>query len=328
MGIPRVSTGSEPNLTPGRPQGTLPDGNIPKGVYLTDAGLVAMAVIWGVNFSVIKVALTELTPLAFNAIRFPLAALVLFLMLRRHGPLELPERSDVPRIIALGLIGNVGYQLLFIHGLDLTYAGNAALVLSTTPVWTLVLATLIGLERHGGLVWMGVFGALLGMVFVVLGGGQEVGLGGGVRTGDLLVVGSAAVWAVYTVGLQDLTRRYGALSVTTWTLGVGAVGLMLIGAPQVMQTSLTSLSVTAWVGVFYAGVMSIAVAYLLWYRGVEHIGSSRTAAFSNLVPVVALVVAWLWLGEQPTGVQLGGAAVIIGGVWLTRHASLREAGSA
>jgi len=284
-----------------------------------------MAVIWGVNFSVIKVALTEMSPLAFNALRFPLAAVALIILLRLQGPLRMPARSDVPRVVFLGLVGNVAYQLLFIYGLDLTLAGNAALVLSTTPVWTLILATVMGLERHGGLVWTGVFGALVGMVLVVLGGAKEVGLGVGLPTGDLLMVGAAGIWAVYTVGCQDLTRRYGALPVTTWTLSVGAVALAAIGAPQVIQTDLTGLSTTVWVGVFYAGVMSIAVAYLLWYRGVEHIGSSRTAAFSNLVPLVALVVAWFWLGEQPATTQIGGAAVIIGGVSLTRYASAKEA---
>ncbi|GMR12104.1 MAG: EamA family transporter [Gemmatimonadota bacterium] len=306
-----------------------PSGAARRGVaILTEAGLVAMAVIWGINFSVIKVALTEMPPLAFNALRFPMAAAALVMMLRLQGPLRMPDRSDVPRIIALGLIGNVGYQLLFIYGIELTLAGNAALMLATTPVWTLILATLLGLERHGALVWTGVFGALAGMVLVVLGGSQEVAIGSGGPTGDLLMVGSASVWAVYTVGSQDLTRRYGALPVTTWTLGIGAVSLAIIGGPQVAQTDLTALSTSAWLSLFYAGVLSIAVAYLLWYRGVEHIGSSRTSAFSNLVPLVALVVAWLWLGEQPTLTQLGGAAIIIGGVWLTRHARLKQAGSA
>lgn len=295
---------------------------------LTDAGLVAMAVIWGINFSVIKIALTEMPPLAFNALRFPMAAAALVMMLRLQGPLQMPERSDVPRIIALGLIGNVGYQLLFIYGIELTLAGNAALMLATTPVWTLILATLLGLERHGGLVWAGVFGALAGMVLVVLGGSQEVAIGNGVPTGDLLMVGSASVWAVYTVGSQDLTRRYGALPVTTWTLGIGAVSLAIIGGPQLAQTDLAALSTTAWVSVFYAGVMSIAVAYLLWYRGVERIGSSRTSAFSNLVPLVALVVAWFWLGERPSAIQLAGAAVIIGGVSVTRYARAKETESA
>lgn len=295
---------------------------------LTDGGLVAMAVIWGVNFSVIKIALTEMPPLAFNALRFPMAAVALLMMLRLQGPLRLPERSDVPRIIALGLIGNVGYQLLFIYGIELTLAGNAALMLATTPVWTLILATLLGLERHGGLVWAGVFGALAGVVLVVVGGSQEVAIGSSIPTGDLLMIGSASVWAVYTVGSQDLTRRYGALPVTTWTLGVGAVSLSVIGGPQVARTDITALSTTAWVSLFYAGVMAIAVAYLLWYRGVERIGSSRTSAFSNLVPLVALVVAWFWLGEKPAALQLAGAAVIIGSVSVTRYARTREAEAA
>jgi drug/metabolite transporter (DMT)-like permease len=75
-------------------------------------------------------------------------------------------------------------------------------------------------------------------------------------------------------------------------------------------------------GVFYAGVLSIAVAYVLWYRGVQLLGNSRTAVYSNLVPVAALVTAWLWLGETPTGKQLIGASVILAGLWLSRTGQL------
>ncbi|HCW78153.1 MAG TPA: hypothetical protein DG084_03480, partial [Gemmatimonadetes bacterium] len=114
---------------------------------LTDFGLIALAAIWGVNFSIVKVALNELEPLAFNALRFPLAAAALGWIVFRGTEDLMPQREDVPRILLLGLIGNVLYQLAFIIGLDWTYAGNASLLLATTPVWTVILSAAAGHEQ-------------------------------------------------------------------------------------------------------------------------------------------------------------------------------------
>lgn len=285
---------------------------------VTDAGLLALALIWGVNFSVIKVGLRELHPLAFNALRFPLAVLALTGLLALRGSLSLPRRGDVPRVLALGVLGNVVYQLFFIFGIDATLAGNAAILLATTPVWVVVLSALRGHERPRAVVWIGVAATVAGMVAVVVGGEQEVALGGGTLRGDLLSAGAAVVWAVYTVEGRDLTRRYGSLRVTAWTLACGSVGLVALGIPFLADTDLAGLDPGTWAAVAYAGVLAIGVAYVIWYWGVRRIGSTRTSVFSNLVPVVALAAAWVWLGETPTGLQLAGAAVVIGGMTLTR----------
>ena len=101
-----------------------------------EVGLVLLTLIWGVNFAVIKVALDTFEPLAFNALRFPIAAFVLWIGLRSQGPVPLPPREDLPRLILLGFLGNVVYQIFFIIGIDLTLAGNASLMLATVPVWT------------------------------------------------------------------------------------------------------------------------------------------------------------------------------------------------
>ncbi len=293
-------------------------------VLWTDVGLVTLSVIWGVNFSVIKVALREFEPLAFNALRFPLAALTLFVILRLRGPIPLPHRRDCTRIVLLGLLANLFYQFLFIFGIDHTLAGNASLVLATTPVWTLILATVLGQERHSIVVWLGVVATLGGMMLVVVGGGAAVGMGAGLPVGDLLLVAAAITWSAYTVGAQGLTRRYGALPVTAWTLWIGSVGLVAAGVGPVLEMDLSAVSPLAWASMAYAGILAIAIAYLLWNHGVEHIGGPRTAAFSNLVPIVALGTAALWIGERPSPLQITGATVIIGGVWLARAAGQRE----
>jgi len=283
-----------------------------------DLGLFVMALIWGVNFPLIKASLAELPPLAFNALRFPLAALTVFLILRVKGGVTWPEKTDWPRLVSLGLVGNVVYQGFFIFGVDATLAGNASIILATTPVWTVALSTLRGHERPGPMVWMGIFLTLSGMSLVVLGAEMAVGIQSSALKGDLLMVGAAVTWSVYSVGSRGMIQKYGSLSVTAWTLWVGALGLVILGTPSVLEAPLAQASRLAWVGVAYAGILAIGLAYVLWYRGVQRIGNSRTAAYSNLTPLVALAVAWAWLGEVPQPLQIAGATVVLGGLSLAR----------
>lgn len=283
----------------------------------TEAGLVTLAVIWGINFPLIKAALEVIPPLAFNALRFPLAAVALLLLGRALAHRTRPRRADLPAIVALGLLGNVAYQLLFIFGVARTSAGNASLLLATSPAWTVVLSAATGQERVPGRVWGGVAATLAGMLLVVA-GGQGLTFGASTVVGDGLMMGAAVAWASYTIGSRTLVRRYGAMALTTWTLLVGAVGVVAMGLPDLARTDLTTLGPGMWAIVAYAGVLSISVAYALWNLGVRRLGNSRTAVYSNLVPVVAIAAAWIGLGERPSALQVAGAVVILGGLRLTR----------
>jgi drug/metabolite transporter (DMT)-like permease len=129
-------------------------------------------------------------------------------------------------------------------------------------------------------------------------------------------------WGVIPVTAR--IGRYGPMRVTAWTLWIGTVGLVLAAIPSVARTDFSRVTPVAWGAVAYAGFISLSVAYLLWYRGVQQIGSARTAVYSNMVPVVALLVAWLWLGEKPTALQGLGAAVILGGISIARMGTSRQ----
>ncbi|TVP49838.1 MAG: DMT family transporter [Gemmatimonadales bacterium] len=288
----------------------------------TDIGLVVLTVVWGVNFSVVKGALDFIPAMGFNALRFPLASLTVYAILRARGPLPSLEWKDLGRVLLLGIAGNGVYQLLFIHGLDRTTAGNTALLLATVPVWTALLAALL---REGTLdryVVGGIVATLSGMVLVVVGGGAELRLGGSTLVGDAMAAGAAFLWAAYTVGSRGLILRYGSVPVTAWTLWAGSIVLVLLGLPDLVRMDWGAVPALAgWGAVVYAGVLALGLSYVLWYRGVHRLGSARTAAYSNLVPVVALLVAWAFLGEVPTALQWIGAAVILLGIVLARVGS-------
>lgn len=282
------------------------------------AALLLMVVIWGINFPVAKAALSELTPLAFNALRFPLAAVVVLIAIRAAGGNVWPRPEDRWRVVGLGLLGNVCYQQFFIFGLNHTRAGTASVLLAGTPIITALLSAYAGHERVTTRTWAGVVATFAGIGIVVL-AGDGVDDGQSRLIGDVLMIAASCSWALYTVGSRDLINRYGSVQYTAWTLWVGALVLCMIGLPDVLRTDLAGVSTGAWIGVVYAGALSIGVAYLIWYFGVRRIGNTKTATYSNLVPVVALIAAWIQLGETPLPGQIAGAAVIIAGITLAQR---------
>jgi drug/metabolite transporter (DMT)-like permease len=296
--------------------GALATGPVP-GRGWTDLSLLLMVLVWGVNFPVVKWALEAFPPLGFNALRFVLASLFVLAVLRLRGPLPRPRRQDVLRLALLGMIGNVLYQLCFIFGLSFTRAGNASVVMALTPVFIALLSAGVGHERQRRRVWVGGCLSVVG-VGLVTGGAVRLGDEPLAWLGDLLLVGAGGVWAFYTVGARPLIQRYGAVPVTAWTLWAGTGVLLLLGAPDLLALDWRAPGAAAWGGLVYSAVLSIGLAYLLWYGGVARIGNTRTAIYSNLTPLVALATAALWLGEVVTPLTLAGVALTLGGVMLVR----------
>jgi len=285
-------------------------------VILTEVGLAAMVLIWGINFVVVKRALEVFDPLGFNALRHLLAAAFMIAVLVARDGIGRPARGDVWRVVVLGIVGNFIYQMAFIVGLERTTAGNASLMLATVPIFLLI----FGRKQNGG----GprahpLLGVALSIGGVALVSGSSLGIEGlDTLTGDALLLGAAAVWAIYTVGAQPLIDRYGPIRTTAWTLLVGSLGLFLAGLPSLAQQNWSLVTVEAWGGVLFSSLLSVGVAYLLWYRGVQQLGGARTALFSNLTPVVALAAGAVWLGESLTRYSIVGAALVIGGLLLVR----------
>ncbi len=281
-----------------------------------DAGMLVVCLIWGVNFSVTKFAIGQIPALPFTAIRFVLASLLLWLILRvTEGRADLP-RADVRRLVLLGVVGNTCYQIAFVLGLARTSATNSSLILATVPTVVAVVAGLAGLERITRRMAGGIVLGTVGVVLVIATSGVE--FSSGTIAGDLLTVLAVLCWAGYTVGLRTLPAGFSPLRVTTVTTLAGMPGLLLVGLPGLLRLQWAAVPGTAWAAVAYATVLSLVVAYLLWNRSVQAVGGTRTAIYMCLTPLIAVSAAWVMLGEHARPLQAVGAVLIVAGVLLTR----------
>lgn len=305
----------------GRPAAPPPRGPA-RRISTDDLGMLLVCLIWGFNFSITKSAFDQIPPLAFTAIRFALSSMLLWLVLRVvEGPVTLAPGA-MKRLVLLGVVGNTLYQLAFMLGLSRTTASNSALILSTVPTVVAVFAGALGLERITARMRWGIALGMLGVALVIATRG--VAFDRGTFTGDLLSLLAVLCWAGYTVGLRQVPRGVSPLRVTTITTITGTPGLVLVGLPSVLQLDWGAVNLRAWLAVAYASILSLVVAYLLWNRSVKAIGGTRTAIYMCLTPVVAVLGAWLLLGERPHPLQGIGAAFIITGVLLTRTGGSRD----
>jgi len=286
---------------------------------LVDLALLAMAAIWGANFGIIKIALETVSPLAFNAVRFTAATAIVLLATRIAGQDWRVDRHDARQLVILGLVGNTVYQLLFISGIAHTTAGNSALMLGGTPVYVSLIGVATGMERLRWRGWLGCLMAFGGIILIVVGSNQAVEVGGESLFGSLLVLCGAVAWAVYTVLSRSLLRRHSSLKVTGLSMLAGMPALLLAAVPQCRTQNWAAVPWQGWLGLAYSAVLALGVAYVAWNAGVKVVGSARTAIYSNLTPVIAMIVGWLWLGEHLGWLKIAGAAIIVAGVFLTRQ---------
>lgn len=125
-------------------------------------------------------------------------------------------------------------------------------------------------------------------------------------------------WAIYTLGARHLIQRHSPVGVTGLSMAIGTVVYIPLMLPNIRSTNWGAIPIGTWAAVVYSALFALCVAYTIWYLGVREIGSARTSVYSNLVPIVAMVTAVVFLGEAMTVARLTGAAAVLLGVALTR----------
>ncbi|MEM1044295.1 MAG: DMT family transporter [Bacteroidota bacterium] len=291
-----------------------------------DLALLVTVLIWGLNFPIIKVALEPMPPYVVNALRFVASAVVLgalhaWQVRGQRGAFWAPFREHPWTVVGLGLLGYVGYQWLFIVGVDATSAGSAALLIASAPMWTAMIAQATGMERLSLGAWGGLGLSLAGTALVILAGTGAVAFSEDTLSGNLLMLGAAVAWAAYTVFSRPvLGTGISATGLAFFGIVVSLPILWALGLSDLDQVDWSGVDGTVWSALLFSGALSTGVAYWFWNAAVQRVGPSQTAIYSNLVPVVALASGALLLGEAVTLFQLLGGALILGGLFLMRRA--------
>lgn len=281
--------------------------------------LLVCVLIWAANYPLAKYGIEGMNSFIFNGIRYVVAASVLASVAGIRSGWTPIERQDWKRLLRAGFIANVVYQIAFIIALGLTTAGNSAILLATSPLWTVFLSSRIHGERVSRQVWAGMWISLAGIAMIVFGGGDKFEVGRSALIGDVICLGAAFFWATSTILQKPLLVRYSPQQVSLVMVAVGAVGLCIIAGPSMASASWGEVDWTYYAAAIASGAASIGIANLFWSYGVQRLGPTRTGNFGNLIPALALGISYVTLGEQLTLMQVIGAGVTLAGIWYARR---------
>ena len=283
---------------------------------MAEVGVVAVMVLWAGNFIVVKSALSQVPPVGFTFLRFLLASVTLFVLLRwREGNVGLPRR-DLIAILGLGAVGFGAYQILWTTGLTTVAAGDSALLIASTPVLVALLAVVARSDVLTPTKLLGVLVSFAGVV-IVIASGPGVTLGRSL-VGELLTLVGAVCWAFYTAFGAPFVRRYSPLRASAWATLSGTVVLAPLALIQLASLDRVPVQLDVLGAVLYSGLLEAGISNVIVLNGVKVVGPTRTAALQFLVPALAVVLAFVFLGEPIRVGQVVGGVVIVAGVLVTR----------
>ncbi len=293
--------------------------------WKNEIALLFTVVVWGVNMPILKAALAAMPIHALNAARFTVSALVLgsLFLLREKHPLDsvvnYTKRYGV-KIVALGLLGYVVYQLFFIIGIDRTTAGNAALIMAGAPLWTAVVSRIFGIEILKPGAWLGLLVVLAGTVTVVFAGSHRIDFRSTTFSGNVLVLIASMMWGSYTAFSRPLVRDIPPTVLSFLGILVALPILYGVAVPTFQDVQWSEVSLWVWAAIVFSGGLSTGLTFVIWATAVRNVGPSQTAVYGNLVPFVAVASSVVLLGEKLFALQLLGGAAIVSGLVLMRRA--------
>jgi drug/metabolite transporter (DMT)-like permease len=282
---------------------------------LIDVALLSVALMWASTFALFKIAWRDIDPVAFTGLRFAVMFVFSAAVLVRATGRVRPQRQDLPWLAASGLTGFFLYQMGFVLGLDRTSALASAILISTHPIFSVIVVWLMRNERPNR---GQIFGVLLGFVGVAV-FLRAWDAFAAARPGDLLSLGAAAAFGAYGVINQPLAARYPARELMSYTLGFGGLLVTLFSLPAMADQDWGQVGTQSWIILAYAIVGPVYLAYALWGWAIRHRGIPRTVVYGFLVPVLGGAIAVVALDEGVSSEQVVGGLLVLAGLLVSRR---------
>ncbi len=275
--------------------------------------MVMATAFWAGAFIAGKIGLRTASPVTLTFTRFLLAVACLFLYARRKGICLRVERRDLGPLAVLGLVGMLGYHLLFFQALHYTTAIKTAMIGATNPIMAAALAALVLGERLDWRRILLMVTALAGVLLTISNWHPALLVRQGPSLGDMFMAGAVVCWSVYSVLVRRLVRRFDPIVTTFYSFLTCAAVLVPFQAVEIWRRGL-GIDARGWMAIVYMGLFPTFIGYLVQQQAIKHLGVGKAALFINLVPVEVMILAVAILGETFLPLNLVSAAMIIGSV--------------
>ena len=277
--------------------------------------LILLAIIfWGTSFVATKTVLHEIKPVTIIILRLILASILLTIIAfstRRKFSLNLKSHGWI-FILALVAVFHLWIQ---VTGLQYTSASNTGWIIGTAPIFMAILGLIFYKEKVSLLQLAGIFIALIGLLLLI-GKGDITNIGLIENKGDLLVLGSAFTWGVYSMVNKKISLSYSPLMTILYLFLMMAVIIIPFNLNSETIDSVINLSTISWMWILFLGIFCSGIAYVIWAQALRDMESAKVGAFLYFEPLVTVVAAWFFLNEEITLLMIFSGLLITAGVFI------------
>ncbi|MBT4424982.1 DMT family transporter [Candidatus Bathyarchaeota archaeon] len=287
-----------------------------KGELVTLMLMTLTTAFWGGSFVAGKIALREFPPMTLTFFRFLIATTVILPYMWYTDETRVPNREDIPVLFGLGFLGVSGYFTFQFTSLLYTSAGNSATINALIPLTASVLATFMTEERLNARKVALIFLAFSGVMLTATGGDIDILMSLEFNKGDLIMILAMLCFSVYGIYSRKMTTKYTPILVTAYIFLFGLIQITPLMLMEGVFGEVLSYSWEAWAAVAFMAFFSSVLGYMFQQSAIQKLGINRTMLFFNLVPLFAILFAYLILGDPVTPVNLISAGIITTAVLL------------
>ena len=277
------------------------------------AAIMTAVVLWGISFVNIRVAVQVIPAMTLGALRFTIASILLFGVMKLKKESFKLHREDFLNVFIAGAVGITIYFYFENNGILYTSASAASLIIASIPVFSVMFESLIYKKP---ITKKSIFSLTLSIVGVCMVVGVDIGalVGSGYMKGYMMMGGAVVAWVAYSVTSTPLFKKYSQLQVLFWQSVIGLACFIPFALME--TTNWTHVTSEIWMHVVILGVFASAVGFYVYLYALDVLGIGESSYYLNVIPVVTIIVGYFYLGETLSIVQLFGGLVIIASVLL------------